>query len=321
MKILVHIQLIQGGDNMPKKNPAKDTLGVRLGLESNEIDLIDEKNIYFYLLTNLALTRYKWKNLPSEIDERFLELTLMRNGRAVFFFDESFGYMCLPFTDRGQLNYYHYPSVVEPYAVGEYKFKPLELNDCVLIYNDVMHSTPYITLLEYSQQMINISTTLKVNTRKLRNPMIALCDESQKLTYQKILNEIQTGEIALLGNKTIDIDDFKTLPTTTDVEVKALSELRAYKKDVWYEALSYLGIRNMNTGKTERAIVDEVNAENEETDIFKNSGLFTRQQACKHINEKYGLNVSVRYTTLQPVSGEERTGADRNEPEEGEYNE
>ena len=44
----------------------------------------------FYLerLTELAISMFEWKNLPKEIDPRFLELTLFQDGQAVWFKDE-----------------------------------------------------------------------------------------------------------------------------------------------------------------------------------------------------------------------------------------
>lgn len=273
---------------------------IGISLSSNNIEMIDQSNIYFRLLMNLALTRYKWEGFPSSIDTRFLELNLLLRGSVSFFYSESFGYLCLPYTSQNMMDYYSYPLSIQPYSNADYDFPVLDSEEFVIIYNDVMHTTPMLILSHYAEELTNIATTLRVNTRKLRNPMTALCDESKKLTYQKIFEKIQTGEIVLLGSKTIELEDFKPLPTYTDTDVKSIPELREYEKDVWYRALSYLGIRNMNTGKTERAIVDEVNAQNEETDIFKNVGLMARKSACKMINERFGLNVSVRYGTIQP---------------------
>ena len=43
---------------------------------------------YFYRLRDLAISRYKWHNLPDSVDERFLELCLFDKGMCVFFKDE-----------------------------------------------------------------------------------------------------------------------------------------------------------------------------------------------------------------------------------------
>ena len=43
---------------------------------------------YYNRLIELAISMFEWKNLPKEIDQRYLELILCTNGNAVFFKDE-----------------------------------------------------------------------------------------------------------------------------------------------------------------------------------------------------------------------------------------
>ena len=48
---------------------------------------------YVNRLTELSISMFDWKNLPSTIDARFLELALFNDGIAVFFNDEVMGYL------------------------------------------------------------------------------------------------------------------------------------------------------------------------------------------------------------------------------------
>ena len=62
-----------------------------------------------------------------------------------------------------------------------------------------------------------------------------------------------------------------------------------YKKQIWNELLTFLGINNLNLEKKERLITDEANADNELINFNLQSFLAPRQLACKQFNEKFGL--------------------------------
>ena len=60
------------------------------------------------------------------------------------------------------------------------------------------------------------------------------------------------------------------------------------------ECMSFLGLNNANTDKKERMITDEVNANNELIEMFLWVMLNTRQEACREIKEKFGIDVQVK---------------------------
>ena len=69
------------------------------------------------------------------------------------------------------------------------------------------------------------------------------------------------------------------------------------------EILSFLGIKNVNTEKKERLLVDEVNVGDMFSKINIDNMLLERQKACKFINETFGLNVNVKLR--YPIEDEE----------------
>lgn len=66
-------------------------------------------------------------------------------------------------------------------------------------------------------------------------------------------------------------------------------KIMQYKKEIWNEALTFLGINNIMVDKKERLITDEANSNNELINLNLQSYLAPRQKACKQFNEKYGL--------------------------------
>lgn len=63
-----------------------------------------------------------------------------------------------------------------------------------------------------------------------------------------------------------------------------------YKKEIWNEALTFLGINNILVDKKERLITDEANSNNELINLNLQSFLAPRQEACKKFNEKFELS-------------------------------
>ena len=64
---------------------------------------------------------------------------------------------------------------------------------------------------------------------------------------------------------------------------------------IWYRALTMLGVDNTNTEKRERMIDAEATANNEDIMLMRRSRLATRRRFCEQVNERFGLDISVKY--------------------------
>lgn len=62
-----------------------------------------------------------------------------------------------------------------------------------------------------------------------------------------------------------------------------------YKKEIWNEALTFLGINNILVDKKERLVADEANSNNELINLNMQALFAPRKQACIQFNEKFGL--------------------------------
>ena len=70
--------------------------------------------------------------------------------------------------------------------------------------------------------------------------------------------------------------------------------MNEYKKEIWNEALTFLGVNNIMLEKKERLVTDEASGNNELINMNLNSYFKLRKKACEEINRKYGLNVNVK---------------------------
>lgn len=246
---------------------------------------------YYYRLMLIARSVFEWENLPNGIDEKWIERYLFLEGRCVFFKDDELGFMVAKCADDGTLNAYDEPTSVTPSATG-YIGKSLETNEeCVIIRNnDISLSTsPSIQLFAY--RLAEATRTSDVNIRAQKTPVIVLCDDKQKLSFKKAMSQIEENEFAVYGYKNFDIDAIKAIKLDAPV---VFDKLTLQKHDVWNECMTFLGINNANQDKRERLVDDEVQANNEQVFASGNVFLKARQQACKQINELFGLNISVK---------------------------
>lgn len=241
---------------------------------------------YYKRLTNIALTVFEWVNLPPTIDERMLELSLFYDGHAVFFKDETIGYLCMRCSVGGTLSNYNVPN--DRWAISPNGYnRHLTEKDSVLIYNDYLRSPSCITSMQYSKQLFEMDKTIGINVNAQRTPLLLLCDESQRKTMETYYAKFVEGKPAIFGSKELDLlNTIKALNTQAPYLVDKLQEAKA---NVWNEALTYLGVPNMVEEKKERMLVDEVNRL--QGGVFANqySRLCAREQACKQINEMFKL--------------------------------
>lgn len=248
-------------------------------------------NQYFARLMELAITRFNWKNLPDTVDARFLEHALFTDGHAIFFKDEELGYLALQSTIQGALNVYRVPTKRRAYAVNGYQ-RELDENDSVIIYNNYLRTNSILDVRMFAGRLANLDRTIDVNANAQKTPVVILCSEQQRLTMLNVYKEVDGNAPVIMGDKTLDLNSIKVLNTDAPYVADRLYTL---KTQIWNEALTYLGISNVNIQKKERLISDEVDRLQGGVVVSRYSGLEARKLACEQINKMFGLNVDVEF--------------------------
>lgn len=247
---------------------------------------------YYNRLKEFAISSFKWKNLPKSIDERFLELILFEDGKAIFFKDDGLDdYLALQTTIGGKLNVYRIPIKRRAYSVNGYR-KYLDENDSVIIYNNMIHTNALLDVRQFALKLYNIDRAIDVNANAQKTPIIVQCTENEKLTLTNLYKEYDGNAPVIYANKNLDLNGLKVLKTDAPYVADKLYTL---KTQIWNEALTYLGITNNNNVKKERLITDEVIRNNGGVVASRFSRLNARQQACEQINDMFGLNISVEF--------------------------
>lgn len=261
---------------------------------------------YYDRLTELAISVFEWKNLPDTVDPRFLELTLFSEGQAVFFYDEVLGYLTLQSVINGQLDVYRIPTERRAYAVNGYN-RQLNLTDSVLIYNNYLHKNSRLDVEMFSKRLYNLDRAIDVNANAQKTPILLLCDETERLTLENIYMQYDGNMPVIKGVRGLNPDSVSVLSTGAPYVADKLYQL---KTQIWNEALTYLGISNINITKKERLITDEVTRNQGGTIASRYSRLNARRDACKLINKMFNLNIWCDYREDFQELGDEDLGKD-----------
>ena len=252
---------------------------------------------YYYRLMLIARSVFKWNNLPNGIDEKWIERFLFTEGECLFFNDKEKGFMVAKCTPNGNLNYYDEPTLLRPYGTN-YSGVPLENNEeCILIRNnDIMLPTsPTIQL--YAYRLAETQRTIDVNIHAQKTPYVVLCSDKQRMSFKKAFTQVSDNEVAIFGDKNMDIDQIKALKIDAPI---VFDKLQCQKQAIWNECMTFLGINN-NTqeSKRERLVVTEVEANNEQIESSASVFLKSREKACELINSMFGLNISVEMRKME----------------------
>lgn len=248
--------------------------------------------MYYNRLAELAINCFEWKNLPDSIDPRYLELTLFADGYAVFFRDEVIDdYLALQCMIGGQLDVYRIPTDRRAYAVNGYN-KRLNASDSVLIFNNYLHTNSLLDVEQYALRLYEIQRTIDVNVKAQKTPVLIRTTENQRLTMKNVYQKYDGNEPVIYGVKNLMPDDIQVLKTDAPF---VSDKLQILKRQIWNEALTYLGIENANTEKRERLVTDEISSNLGGVSAQRFTRLNARKDACKKINKMFGLNIDVEF--------------------------
>lgn len=263
-------------------------------------DIFDESMVlnnltyrqYLNRLTELAISMFEWKNLPDTVDERYLELHLFETGCMVYFQDDILGDLCLDSITNGKLSVYGEPLLRRAYSGYNNYQKLLSYKDSVIIWNNLLHTNSILDVEMFARRLYNIDRIIDVNANAQKTPVLLQGNEKQRLTLLNLYKEYDGNAPFIFGDKNLDINSLKAFSTNAPYVCDKLYQL---KTQIWNEALTYLGISNINIQKKERLITDEVTRNQGGTIASRYSRLESRRKAVKKINKMFGTNIEVNY--------------------------
>ena len=236
---------------------------------------------YFQRLTNIALSVFEWKNLPLTVDPRWLELSIFRNGMCLFFEDPVMGYVAMPCAIGGKLDVYNIPTIRRAYAANGYNAIRDNTNS-VIIYHNYLHDVPVWDLEMFATRLADYQRTIDVNVAAQKTAVAILVDDNEVKTWKDAYISWAGNVPMIMGNKAMNPNALTVLKTDAPFVADNIQEMLV---QVWNDAMSYLGVSNVNVTKKERLITDEVQRNMGGVLASRYSPLEMRRDAAKHINE------------------------------------
>lgn len=265
----------------------------------NDATFID----YLNRFKKVALSIFEWVNLPSSMNAMWLEKCLYYNGQCALLKDKTYGFINTNCCSNGNVNIYGYPTSLNCYSF-EYQttrklytgfiegLSDLQKNqrdyyECILVQNNWDCIPTAETMELFAYRLYEAERTCDVNIKAQKTPIMLLINEKQRLTMQQLYNQYNGNQPFIFGDKqNLSSDSIKAINTEAPFVADKIME---YKKEIWNEALTFLGINNIMIDKKERLITDEANSNNELINLNLQSYLAPREEACKKFNEKFGF--------------------------------
>ena len=257
------------------------------------------ENVWIRHLTELTANRFKWRNLPDSVDERFLELTLLRNGAVLFYkyMSENYPdkYLVSRFTiGGGALNHYDNPTNFQPIATSLVP-DVVGPRNAVPIYNNYLRTPEMDIVMLYATKFAQIDTVIESNVENTRKTKAITAGETQRLTAENTIRQISESVPVLYFNDSnmgFNADSVSVLDLGPHHET--LPNLIATKAKMYNECLNMLGVSVVNQDKKERMITGEVDASQDQAMVTRNIAHNSRKMACDQINNLFpDLNISV----------------------------
>lgn len=262
---------------------------------------------WFNRLYNIAISRFEWLNLPDTCNEKFIEQVLFFNGYMVGYKDTALNsFLIMPCTNNSVLDIFGYPAKVNAYGYNGYvsqNLTPYTITlgqeptraDAALLCANYSRCPDLPAVLYFARKLTKIDRTIDVNINVQKTPYIISCGENQRLTVANMFKQVDNFEPAIIttkfyglnGEKPINVMDLKP-PFVAD-------KMQTLKRQVYQEALTYLGIEANTSEKAERQVTEELTANMGETESMRQSPLASRKQFCKEFNKIYGTNIDVKF--------------------------
>lgn len=267
-------------------------------------------NHYYMALRQLCLSMFEWE-LPESMDARKLEIDLFNKGAAASLQTETMGIINTQVSTGDYINIYGIPTRLECWSYDFNEVRTLysgilrdengnminePTEQAILIMNNLDRYPTSIICEFYAYRLANAQRTIDVNVNGLKTPLMLICSENELLTLRNAYAQYNGNEPVLYADKNsnINLDSIKAVKTDVPYNVDKLVD---YKKEIWNEFLTRMGINNIQTEKKERLIKDEANQNNEVINLNLQYFFKTRKRSCEQMNELFGINASVKISS------------------------
>lgn len=272
--------------------------------KSNKKRQLFENNMEFQNvlmnLINQALYLFEWNNLPNTCNAFYMEQALLFNGKVALVYDDNLGYLTLACNPKSVFNIYGEYDRVQVIGNNSYQ-KEFDLYltgadnskvKAVLCKDNYMMYPIFTYLVKDAERISNALMGIDVCRNGLKRPYVFVTNDPVQRKYlQDLMSDLSNNSPAIITSKFDIKDTMLVLPTNTPTDV--INTLWADYQNLLSQSKSRLGIKyNPQNDKKERLLVDEVNADDDASELSLLTRYQTRVDFCNQVNEVFGLNIS-----------------------------
>lgn len=270
-----------------------------------DVDGVFNASSVFYNreLLRLIFSAYEFTGVPSEWDYDYMLTHIFVDGMFAIT-DTEVGVIPLRCGVTG-VNYWDHPTEVQIAVpvLGTMRRKIGE--ECALVKLQYDYKGVMELVQRYATNLAMCDSSIAVNLMNTKAVIIGQAEDAkQAQTLKKMYDEISAGKpFVVTRNGMVKIGESVIFNPVKQAFVA--DDVQLLKRKIMNEFLTRIGIGNANTEKRERLISDEVNANNEESEVAKNHWVKTVNEGLKEANRLYGLSLGFRQVKIEATEGGE----------------
>jgi hypothetical protein len=254
----------------------------------------NEKMMYEWkwmrFIESLALSRFKWENLPDTMSERHLEKVLHIYGQAVMFSMDGI-HMATQVVTRGMPNPYDDYTTFTSTANNGWNYEIPE-GDGFVVYDSQTRTSGIQPLRLFASQLAELDVLKRVNLRQQRTAVVFTGPEDNQGDMVKLAKDLEVSQYGVLANKNLK-SHIEVKAIRTDVPYMA-EQFNADRQAMLNDLYAHLGVEQL-VEKAERLITAEADAFADSTARIREDALIPRRQAAEAFNKRFGTNISVSW--------------------------
>mgnify|MGYP003290346429 CR=1 FL=1 len=252
-----------------------------------QTDELNRRTYMYYvnIIMQMAMSRFRWLNLPPTCNERFLEWVLCLEGMATIAFPKKQKgvFYSTRAVQQGILNIYQTPTKWISYGENGWQFH-CDWSNGVIVYDNITRF-PIMNGIElYANELTHIRITKRLNRMHQQVPWVFKGPQEKRQDMMNMFKMVAGGEPAIIATDAVDQIGYEVMKTDVPYLGHDLSE---DEEAVWKRIYTMLGLANVPF-KAERQTEDEIMAQKSPTNLVLLASLKERRKAAEKLNKRFG---------------------------------
>ena len=271
----------------------------------NLYDVSDIKtgfDFWYFKLFNILLDMFEYKNMPSGLNKREIELNLMMTGHACIIAKND-GTLFTPLTNLYGYDEYYQPTyaVFANPVVRMTKRFTLD-QDCIVIYNNSLKDSFYYIKTDsgldtfvkrYARQLADIESTANIYAVNSRLTSIPVSNDENVIQSIKLFfDKLAIGKRSIVADNNI-VEKFRSVDVNRTGIKDGINDWLIARDKILEQFYRDLGV-NMYQPKKAQVTDDEVDANDQMLLISTDDMLKSRKEGLEKVNNMFGTDIQVR---------------------------